>query len=164
MTLLAQDPGLDTGRAGESLKNAVIKTFGEMAFIDIAELMQEEPAADYSHILSIDIIKPVSVSIYLCLTDNLKRKIIDNIYSAEIDTPAGGADTSQADDCLLEILNVLSGSFLTGYFGKNVDYKLEFPQMFVNIPEEEKHYTIALNFTGEGEPLKAVLNSVRYHY
>ncbi len=153
---MSNDFGLDAELAVISLKSAVINTFEDMAFIEIVEDKQIEGVI-YPHILSIDIVKPVSVSIYLFLTEELKSRIINNICQDNV-------GSNQANDCLLEILNVISGAFLTAYFGKNVDYKMEFPQMFVNIPDEEKNYSLILNFNGEGEPVMLILNSVRYHY
>jgi len=145
-------------KAKEALTQAVIKTFEEMAFIDVVESSAVSGNLKYENGFCIDLLKPISSKIILFLSEGLKKKIVENIFSTDTES----LEVSQGDDCILEILNVLAGKFLSAYYGKNIEYKLEFPQVFMDLDEKDEY--ISVNLNAEGFDCKIILNTIRYRY
>lgn len=154
---------LDVEKAKKAMLQAVVKTFSDMAFIETVQdpgkdVPDDAPMKD--NIMMIDILKPVSATIVLYLTNTLKEKIIGNVYAEQIEDVGENAK----DDCLLEILNVLSGNFLNFYFGKSVDYKIELPQLLIGQDSDIERPFFEIIMNAEGLLFKVTLNSVRYRY
>jgi hypothetical protein len=149
---------LKPDKARESLTQAVIKTFEEMAFIDVVESPGASGNLKYENGFCIDLLKPISSKIILFLSEGLKKKIVENIFSTDTES----LEVNQGDDCILEILNVLAGKFLSAYYGKNIEYKLEFPQVFMDLDEKDEY--ISVNLNAEGFDCKIILNTIRYRY
>jgi hypothetical protein len=124
---------------------------------------------------AIDALEPVSCSIELRMGDSLRRRISDILFSGQ--AAGGSANGDASDDALLELLNVIAGSFLTDYFGPGGEIKLDLPRYLYfgddaastgrEVPEGQSsgsRVVAELDLDAEGEPLKAVLSSVRYRY
>ena len=151
--------GMNREQASEAMKQAVIKTYSDMVFLDVAENPDMEIPAHFSYVLGIDILKPLSGTIVMYLSEDLKTRIVENIYYEPLKI-----NQNDRDDCLLEILNVLAGSFLTIYFGKELNYKMKLPELFVDYLENGNDNFVLLNFNAEGLPFQVILKSVRYRY
>ena len=107
----------------ESINASVIKTFSDMAFIDVSSLSGLSEKMVYSQILHMTFFEPVEGQIVLFLPSECKRLIVENIYGSdwnELHDP-------EIDDCLLEILNVLAGNFLTEYCGNDAKHDMSLP-------------------------------------
>jgi len=128
-----------------AMQDAVIKTFSDMAFIDV---VSENSTLDIQidNILKIDITEPVEWEIYFCLSNELKKTLIENIFSVDFSE----VKESQIDDCLLEVLNVLAGNFTGNYFGKDTFYKIDFPEVIFETKNFSKGKKNVLLFNAEG--------------
>lgn len=151
---------IEPEKAGRSLSAAVIQSMSEMVFLDVLEQPVPNGSAYYENAFSIDILKPLSAKLVLYIPDLLKNRIIKNIYPGDDISITPNVE----DDCLLEILNVLTGNFLTEYFGRKVTTKIELPEMYIGDMKNESEPIVSLSFDGEGVTFKVDLMSVRYHY
>ncbi len=147
---------IDVEKALQSLKEAVIKTFGEMLFIDVIPSDVQADNAWFDMIVSIDILKPITGKIIFLLPNILKKKIIRNIYTDDFDF----IGEKEGDDCIMEIVNVLAGKFLTECFGNDVSYKFDFPTINFNYAENDESKVISMDMDAECIPLKVVLKSI----
>lgn len=157
------DYNFDLDKARQAMILAIVKTFSDMAFIETVE--DPDPAGKdetpmEQNILIIDILKPISGSVMLYLPDNLKDKIILNVFAKD----SSEVKENEKDDCLLEILNVLSGNFLNSYYGKVVGYKIELPQLQVGQENHPQEPFFLIHMNAEGILFKVAMNSVRYRY
>ncbi len=151
---------LDTTRIEASLSRAVRDVMAEMAFID-AEPRIHDPAeagASWESRVAIDALKPISCRLELRSPASLIARIVDILFGDE-----AGADRNQGDS-ILEILNVMAGSFLADYYGPGAEIKLELPQYVYSSDGEEGEAIAVLDFDVEGLPLRATLSSIRYRY
>ncbi len=171
---------IDAGRAAELLGTAVSSVFADMAFIDAQPLgnnpLDEEkklnsgnadgnaqaPAcdADDSRYAAIDVLTPLSCRILIHLDKSLLNKIVENLFG---ETPAD-VGLANSEDSLLEMLNIIAGSFLSAYFGAGAPIQLELPR-YLYFGEQHTGTEVArVELDAEGERLSASLVSVRYRY
>ncbi len=119
----------------EKIREAIIKTiefvFSEMIFIDTLHIDEKPENFTFTQILFIDIISPLDGYIIAYLPLELRKTIVETIHS----TAWEEMHATQIDDCLLEILNVIAGNFMTNFLGRNVKYNISFPA--VNYDEED---------------------------
>lgn len=161
----------DPSRAAPMLEAAVSRVFADMAFIDAERSPRPVQVAQPEARAAIDALEPASCSIELRMGDSLRRRIADILFSGQ----AGSGEAS--DDALLELLNVIAGSFLTDYFGPGGEIKLDLPRYLyfgdeAALPGRDaqggpgggSRVVAELDLDAEGEPLKAILSSIRYRY
>ena len=161
----------DPSRAAPMLEAAVSRVFADMAFIDAEKAQRPVQVAQPEARAAIDALEPVSCSIELRMGDSLRRRISDILFSGQ------AASGAASDDALLELLNVIAGSFLTDYFGPGGEIKLDLPRYLYfgddaassgreaqEAQSSGSRVVAELDLDAEGEPLKAVLSSVRYRY
>lgn len=129
----------------KAIIEGVVKTFGDMAFMEVIDKFDENcMKSDVSCILEIEFSEPENGWLYLFLPKELKKHIVENIYGADWTE----LTTEQIDDCLLELLNVLAGNYMTAYFGSKELYTLSFPSVIFakeDVRHIEKMDTITLN-------------------
>lgn len=165
----------DPSRAAPMLGAAVSRVFADMAFIDAGPAPRPRGMSQPEARAAIDALEPASCSIELRMGDSLRRRIADILFSGQAASGAGNGDAS--DDALLELLNVIAGSFLTDYFGPGGEIKLDLPRYLYFGDEAASagrdaqggmgsgsRVVAELDLDAEGEPLKAILSSVRYRY
>ena len=109
----------------QSVVSSVVKTFSDMAFIDVVAIPGLSEKLEYSHIIRITIFEPEEGEIALFLPSKCKKLIVENIYGEDWST----LQAVEIDDCLLEILNVLAGNFLNEYCGKEVKHNISLPEL-----------------------------------
>ena len=146
-------------RAASVLMSALSSTLAEFAFIDVEPAGTGDSSSPVKTPVraAIDVLKPVSCRIEIECPISLRNRIEETLFQ-------GQGEAGDGDDSLLEILNVAAGVFLTSYFGPEVDIKLELPQyLYVSGPDEGAILAEAAG-DAEGEPISAVLRSVRYRY
>ena len=161
----------DPSRAAPMLEAAVSRVFADMAFIDAERSPRPAQVAQPEARAAIDALEPARCSIELRMGDSLRRRIADILFSGQ----AGSGEAS--DDALLELLNVIAGSFLTDYFGPGGEIKLDLPRYLyfgdeAALPGRDaqggpgggSRVVAELDLDAEGEPLKAILSSIRYRY
>ena len=161
----------DPSRAAPILEAAISTVFADMAFIDAARAPNPLAIAQPEARAAIDALEPASCSLELRMGDSLRRRIADILFSGQ------GGSGAAGDDALLEILNVIAGKFLTDYFGSGGEIKLDLPRYLYFGDEAGRQVQDAqgglaavsrpvteLDLDAEGEPLKAILSSVRYRY
>jgi len=145
----------------EIIKNSVKKTFCDMAFIDTAAFDGKKDIV-FSHILSIDILKPFFGKIALFLPFECKNKIAENIYGKNFKE----LKSQEIDDCQLELLNILVGNILSGYFGSKKKCKVDLPSIIFDKDEIEwnKKNIDEYYFDAEGSVFKLVFQSSGLHF
>lgn len=142
--LIFETPFEDT--ITDSLNRAVIATFGEMAFMDV--LAAEKTSVDSKQITSIDIASPFRAKIIVRLPLTIKKNIVEYIHGQDWDD----LKPDQIDDCLLELLNVMGGTFLFNIYGESTPYKVLFPEMIFDESEiSAESNVIDLFYDAEGE-------------
>ncbi len=161
---------LDAERAARVLSECVPSIFGEMAFMDAVPVSvawgpEADSAAsgisgaDASHI-AIDMLKPLSCRLELVFPQALGDRINETLYGEAAEVPAA----IEGDDSTLELLNVLSGAFLSGYFGQGASFKLELPFFIYGEAEVSGPAIARVEIDAEGLPVEATLRSIRYRY
>jgi len=119
----------------DKIKDAMIKTIGsvfsDMIFIDTLYMEEAPESFEYTQILFIDVISPQAGYITAYLPLELRKTIVETIHSSDWND----MHASEIDDCLLEILNVVAGNFMTEFLGRDNKYNISFPA--VNYDEED---------------------------
>jgi CheY-specific phosphatase CheX len=119
----------------ENIQKAMVKTiesvFSDMIFIDTMHVVEPPEQFEYTQILLIDIVSPKTGYVVAYLPLELRKTIVETIHASDWDD----MHASKIDDCLLEILNVIAGNFMTELLGRNVKYNISFPT--VNYDEED---------------------------
>jgi CheY-specific phosphatase CheX len=135
----------------ESVVSSVVKTFADMAFIDVVETNEPEEDFHFSQIIHISIFEPGQGDIALYLPSECKKMIVENIYGSDWDS----LHATEIDDCLLEILNVLAGNFLKNYCGKGIKHNISLPELLFDETEmSRKNGFTDLFFDAEGNVFK----------
>ena len=152
--------GFDSARAGAALMKAVIDGMADMAFLDaVPRPLEPVPASGpLGFHAAIDVLRPVSCRIELQSREELLERITDILFEAS--APEG----PEREDAVLELLNVIAGSFLTAYFGPGTDIKLELPRCMFSSGGDEGDSIARIDFDAEGSPLRVSLSSIRYRY
>ncbi len=161
---------LEGTKAADLLAESVISAFAGMSFIDATKVSTESglepfirpgtPVPDDKRCAIIDILMPLSCRVELVMDIAIRDRIIDTLFS---DVPIS-EQKKLADDSILEMLNVITGSFLSSYFGSDTTIQLELPRLLY-IAESPIGQTAArVVLDAEGKSLTATLTSVRYRY
>ncbi len=104
----------------DTLFEAIKTTIEEMGFLEV-EKSPKEVNTSTLECVSIQVIKPFLGRIYLYFAPEIKYEIVRNLYAKEV------VSEKEAQDAILEVLNVITGRFLT-HLTNNKDYEMEFPQ------------------------------------
>lgn len=161
---------LEGERASRLLAESLTAAFGDMAFIDARTVSVDTgesgtiragtPVPDGQRCAVIEALMPLSCRIEFVTDIALRDRIIDTLFG---DRDAA-VQKKLADDSLLEILNVVAGSFLSSYFGGDAAIQLELPRLLY-LAESPVGQTVArVVMDAEGIPLTARITSVRYRY
>jgi hypothetical protein len=159
----------DAEKTANLLAGCTSSIFADMSFIDVQRVSAEsqralaanpEPASDDERCAAIDVLSPVSCRIELRITQGLRDRVVETLFGDAPDS----VQKKTGEDTLLEMLNIIAGSFLSGYFGPGTPIQLELPR-YLYFSEESAGQTVAKVFMdAEGQPLNISLNSVRYRY
>jgi hypothetical protein len=115
----------------DALEYSIGETFSEMAFVEA--IPAEEPGSvEESQVFTIDVNAEKTHRLVLRLGLASKKAIVENIHGK----PWDELHSAEIDDCLLEFLNVLGGSFGKTLWGDTSKYKISFPAVQIEIPEE----------------------------
>ncbi len=159
---------INAERSAALLAEAVSSVFADMAFIDVANTGKtvtvpeapETPLPEGVRVVAIDVLAPLSCRIELRLNQSLQDKIVENLFGEELQS----VERNSAEDTILEMLNIIAGSFLSAYFGSGSDILLELPR-YLYFTEQTAGETVAnVLMDAEGEELSVALTSVRYRY
>ncbi len=134
---------------------SITETFAQMAFVDVT--LVEEESADFQHsqIMHISILEPVLGGIALILPSECKQAIVENIYTDDWNT----LHDDKIDDCLLEILNVIAGKFLTVFCGNDKMHAMSLPTMLFDKRKiDASHAYREFFFDAEGVPFKVSIS------
>lgn len=139
-----------------ALVDAVAETFSDMAFVDA--LPADEPGAPAdAQVFAIDVMSEQALRMVMRLSLDSKKAIAENIHGREW----SDLHSVEIDDCLLEFLNVLAGSFGRNYWGDDSRYKLSFPSVEIQMPEEMGiEPPMEFWFDAEGTPISFVVAKV----
>lgn len=154
---------LDPVKAGALLCSAVSEAFAEMAFLDAARASESEselPPEEETQCAAIDVMAPLSCRIEMRIPPTIRDRVIDALFS---DCPERDRKKN-AEDSILEMLNVITGNFLSAYFGPQTELQLALPR-YLYLDEKLPGTALAnLRMDAEGTPFELTLYSVRYRY
>ncbi len=138
----------------DSMIEAVKSTFADMVFMDVSETAEVE-LTHYSQIIHITVMEPEYLDIVLWLPFEIKKEITETVYGKEW----GDISDSEIDDCLLEVLNVLTGNFLVEYVGSDIKYSISIPEVLFDESEIEMKNVRDVFFDAEGKPMRVSIIS-----
>ncbi len=136
-------------KIADALESAVARTFSEMAFLDTV------PAGP-CRVGPVD--RSFAIQVWAAETHRLvldlplpaMRTIVENIHALDWDE----LSASDVDDCLLEFLNVLAGTFGRLYWGDSSRYRLSLPEIRPGSnTEPDAHPATTFWFDAQGEQL-----------
>ncbi|HRW23835.1 MAG TPA: chemotaxis protein CheX [Spirochaetia bacterium] len=105
-----------------------------------------------------DILKPLSCRLELRMPRSLYAGIVELLGSGDADA------ADEPEDAVLEMVNVLAGSFISERFGPGADMKLELPCYLYGADQASGVPIAGVGCDAEGEPFSVLLTSVRYRY
>jgi hypothetical protein len=168
-------------RAGKILADSITSVFADMAFIDVerkgeattvtgtangtpiaaaAPRASADSSFDGERRAAINVLSPLSCRIELKINTPLRDRILETLFGDSMDQE----QKKSAEDPLLEMLNIIAGSFLSSYFGSGTNIQLELPR-YLYLGEESPGQSVSsIAMDAEGEPLEAFISSVRYRY
>ena len=136
-----------------ALQQSVASSFAGMAFLDVVKGRSED-AGPVAQILRIEFSRPVRGILVLFLPLQLKQQIIENALGSDWDSVA--SDT--IDDCLLEMVNIITGNYLRARYGEDSKIELHFPSVLFGEDELEDDINyVYYYFDAEGITFKAAL-------
>ncbi|GEM_PF-737930 len=156
-------------RAEKILVDSITSVFADMAFIDVerkagTQSVEEPtkcaPSFENERRAAIDVLSPLSCRIELKINKPLRDRVIETLFGDSIDQEQKKA----AEDPLLEMLNIIAGSFLSSYFGSGTNIQLELPRYLYFGEVSPGQSVSSILMDAEGEPLEAIISSVRYRY
>lgn len=154
---------LDPERARRLLNEAASSVFADMAFIDVNTAGGEEESHEgetETQCAVIDVMAPLSCRLELRFTSGVRERIVDNLFSEAPETER----RKNAEDSILEMLNIIMGNFLSAYFGSGMELQLSLPRYLWMAEETQGMPVASLRLDAEGSPFALSLYSVRYRY
>jgi len=141
-------------KARAALFGAVRDAFADMAFLDVAPGVARPLSGD-TFSGAVDLLLPPPVSILCIFPAALADKIADSLFTDR--------KTALEDriDCLLEILNVVAGNFLTCRFGGGYSARPGLPRIVAEGGGPGGVLLAALDLDAEGIPFRVELRSRR---
>jgi len=154
---------IDPARAGKLLAAATSEAFAEMTFIDVSPIQAGDglpEAGQDVQCAAIDVMAPLSCRIEMKVPPAIRDRVIDALFSESPERDR----KKNAEDSVLEMLNVITGNFLSAYFGPQTEVRLSLPR-YLYLDERLPGTAVAdLRLNAEGTPLDLTLFSVRYRY
>jgi len=126
----------------ENVLQIVQMTFEGMTFLDVASASAEPVETESGPILFLPYSHPKAGSIALNLPKEIKFLSAENIYGESWKD----LTSSQIDDSLLEMLNVLAGRLLTHHFGEETAYVMGLPTVLFDEPPLDQGMAIQEDF------------------
>jgi len=147
--------GFDKVRIRKAFIDSVVDTFAEMSFIDVISENNFKGTIEYSGVMGLHFTEPGMGNLLFFMTKECKKKLVENIYGEDWTI----LNDLEIDDCLLEILDVLTGVFLNNLYGRDKKISMSFPRLYFNdeeIPEETNSQFFIFN--AEGAMFKALVS------
>ena len=104
---------------------SVRKTLSDMAFLDVTATTCPDNPLSVSHIIYIEYSGTERGSIAMLLPKEFKKAVVENIYGETWEE----LNAEEIDDCLLEILNVVAGDYLSELYGSDIKRELSLPRL-----------------------------------
>ena len=92
----------------QALAEAVGSTFADLAFMDAEPESVHPGEPNPGQVIAIEFLQPLGGYLMLHLSAATKQLIIENIHGVDWESLSGSA----VDDCLMELVNIMAGSFL----------------------------------------------------
>lgn len=139
----------------EAVNEAVVSTFEQMAFLDVSPggpgVLTEGP------VLFLAYTQPLAGDFSLFLPKELKFQVAEAIYGETWHQLA----TTQLDDSLLELMNVLAGRILSVHFGPQTTYAMGLPTVLYDAPTSLRGHREVFPFHRDEIAFTLVWNEVR---
>jgi len=114
----------------EAVNDAVVSTFEQMAFLDIVPTGDSQGDPGEDPVLFLPYSLPGAGSFSLFLPKEVKFQVAEAIYGEAWQQ----LSTTQLDDSLLELMNVLVGRILSVRFGAQTTYAMGLPTVLYDPP------------------------------
>lgn len=114
----------------EAVNEAMVSTFEQMAFLDISPGGSSPEVSGEGPVLYLPYSLPVAGAFSLFLPKEVKFQVAEAIYGESWN----GLSTTQLDDSLLELMNVLVGRILSLRFGPHTTYAMGLPTVLYDPP------------------------------
>jgi hypothetical protein len=109
----------------DAIDKAVRTSFEEMAFMDAEPIGETAISLDVGQLVHIEFGHPVLGSVTLHLNVPTKRRLTENVYGQDWKKLSG----SGVDDCLMELANIIAGSFLVHVGAVEHRHAVSLPQI-----------------------------------
>jgi CheY-specific phosphatase CheX len=135
----------------QAMFNAVSQTFENMAFVEVIEQPENNRKKINGPVpwVSMLIHDPFQGEIRLAITTSLLRELTANMFGLEADE----ITQSQQEDIIAEILNTLTGLFMTALLPDDQTYQLGLPEHGTGDFPPVDEDSIAWNLEIDGQPL-----------
>ncbi len=139
------------------LNNSVSTVIEQMAFLDVEPSKRAVTDSDPKYFIHMQ--SPVDGVLLFSMPDNSKKNLAGNIYGKDFTE----IKMNEVNECLLELVNIITGQFLNKLDIENAQYILGIPRIIFT---EEKLYKYSHNydyfFNAEGIPfqIKLMLNKL----
>ena len=153
----------------EKLSAVLEETFENMAFISIEEVEKDQLPIDDVQLLEVRLMvtTPVLMEIYLILTDELLRQVVETMYTID----AEEITDEQIQDVLSETLNTFAGLLMTELLPADQAFSLGLPEMVTDDSSPDENSDLTAYYLADDQPaivkissatpeeLKALLNN-----
>ncbi len=92
----------------QALVEAVGATFADLAFLDTERVSRSPDKPRPGQVVAVEFLRPLAGYLALHLSRHTKQAIIENIHGVHWKSLSG----SEIDDCLMELVNIMAGTFL----------------------------------------------------
>jgi len=132
----------------ENTNRAVLHTFEEMAFLDVAPGPPRDGAEEEGPWLQLSYTTPASGAFALFLSKAVKFQVIEAIYGDDWQS----VSAVQLDDGLLELMNVLAGHLLSHRFD-GAPYAMGLPTILYDPPPATTAKRLRFEYHVDEQPL-----------
>ncbi len=138
-----------------AINNSVSTVIEQMAFLDVEPAKEVRFVSEPKYFIHME--SPINGALIFSIPDTSKKNLAGNIYGKDFSE----IKMNEINECLLELVNIITGQFLNKLDIKNAQYILGIPKI---IFREEDLYTYSHNynyfFNAEGSEfqIKLMLN------
>lgn len=137
----------DKDKIIKTMIGSTIRTFEQMAFLEVIEEKNKEKGQDFDFKVGIKTLEPLPSKILMMMSKELIEKITENIYSDTVEN----LTIDVIADCLKELLNVLTGNFLRDYYGERKKYDMKIPEIMIeDLKKSKNDDELDFDFNAEG--------------
>ena len=141
----------------EKLSAVLEETFENMAFISIEEVDKDQLPIDDVQLLEVRLMvtTPVLMEVYLILTDELLRQVVETMYTIDADE----ITDEQIQDVLSETLNTFAGLLMTELLPADQAFSLSLPEMVKDDSSPDENSDLTAYYLADDQPAIVKISS-----